>query len=128
MLNEVKYKLTHYESGKDFFHTDVCFPITLIILSKHYCVCCCCYLVTKSCPILCNHMGCSLSGSSVHGVFQARILEWDAISLSRDLPDPEIEPVSPALQVDSLLLRPLGSPYYCVYMSLNLLIIKLFVH
>ena len=37
----------------------------------------------KSCPTLCNVMGCSLPGSSVHGVFQARILEWVAISLSR---------------------------------------------
>ena len=39
-------------------------------------------------------------GFSVHGIFQARILEWVAISSSRDLPDPGIEstsPVSPAL-------------------------------
>ena len=35
-------------------------------------------------------------GSSVHGIFQARILEWVAISFSRDLPDREIEPSSPA--------------------------------
>ena len=43
---------------------------------------------------------CNLSGSSVHGIVQARILEWVAISYSRDLPNPEIEPtsaVSPAL-------------------------------
>ena len=33
-------------------------------------------------------------GSSVHGVFQARILEWIAISFSRDLPNPEIETAS----------------------------------
>ena len=39
------------------------------------CFCCCC-LVTKLCPILCNPMDCSLPGSSVHGVSQARILEW----------------------------------------------------
>ena len=45
-------------------------------------VCCCC-LVTKSCPILCNLMDCSLPGSSVHGILQARILEWVAISFSR---------------------------------------------
>ena len=48
----------------------------------------------QSCPILCNPMDCSLPGSSVHGISQARILEWVAISFSRDLPDPEIEPMS----------------------------------
>jgi len=43
-------------------------------------------------------MDCSLSGSSVHGILQARILEWVAISFSGDLPDPGIEPGCPALQ------------------------------
>jgi len=38
-----------------------------------------------------------LPGSSVHGIFQARILEWDAISYTRGSSDPWIEPVSPAL-------------------------------
>jgi len=43
-------------------------------------------------------MDCSLPGSSVHGTFfQVRILEWGAISSSRDLPEPQIEAVSPAL-------------------------------
>ena len=40
-------------------------------------------LVAQSCPTLCNSMDCSLPGSSVHGIFQARILEWVAISFSR---------------------------------------------
>ena len=39
--------------------------------------------VVQSCPTLCNPMDCSLPGSSVHGIFQARILEWVAISFSR---------------------------------------------
>ena len=39
--------------------------------------------VYQSCPTLCDPMGCSLTGSSVHGIFQARILEWVAISFSR---------------------------------------------
>ena len=39
----------------------------------------------------------SLPGSSVHGIFQAKILEWVAISFSGDLPNPGIEPGSPAL-------------------------------
>ena len=40
-------------------------------------------LATKSCPTLCNPMDCSLPGSSVHRILQARILEWVAIPFSR---------------------------------------------
>ena len=39
--------------------------------------------VAQSCPTLCDPVDCSLSGSSVHGIFQARVLEWIAISFSR---------------------------------------------
>ena len=39
--------------------------------------------VSQSCPTLCDPMDCSLPGSSVHGIFQARALEWVAISFSR---------------------------------------------
>ena len=42
--------------------------------------------VTQSCPILCNAMDCSLPGSSVHGVFQERIVEWVAMLSSRGSP------------------------------------------
>ena len=38
--------------------------------------------VTQSCLILCDPMDCSLPGSSVHGIFQARVLEWGAIAFS----------------------------------------------
>ena len=53
----------------------------------------------------------SLPGSSVHGILWGRILEWVAISFSRDLPDSEIEPVSlvsPALASGSLITLPPG--------------------
>ena len=40
-------------------------------------------LVIQLCPTLCDSMDCSLSGSSAHGIFQARILEWVAISSFR---------------------------------------------
>ena len=49
----------------------------------------------------CDLMDCSPSDSSVHGILQARILEWVAISFSRDLPDPGMEPESTTLQADS---------------------------
>ena len=39
--------------------------------------------VAQSCLTLCDPMDCSLPGSSVHGIFQARILEWVAMSFSR---------------------------------------------
>ena len=39
--------------------------------------------VVQSCPTLCNPMDCSPPGSSVHGIFQARVLEWVGISFSK---------------------------------------------
>ena len=50
----------------------------------------------------CDPLDCSLSGSSVRGVLQARILEWVAISFPGDLPNPGIEPQSSALQANDL--------------------------
>ena len=44
---------------------------------------CCCW-VAQPCPTLCNPMDCSLSASSFHGISQARMLEWLAISFSRE--------------------------------------------
>ena len=38
--------------------------------------------VAQSCPTLCDPMDCSLPGSSVHGIFQARVLEWGAVTFS----------------------------------------------
>ena len=38
--------------------------------------------VAQSCPTLCYPMDCILPGSSVHGIFQARVLEWGAIAFS----------------------------------------------
>ena len=64
----------------------------------------------QSCPILCHPMDCSPLDSSVHGILQARILEWVGILFSRDLPDSGSKPRSPALQADSLPLSYQGSP------------------
>ena len=50
-----------------------------------------------SCPVVSDSLrphGLCLPGSSVHGIFQAIVLEWIAISFSRDLPNPGIEPRS----------------------------------
>ena len=50
-----------------------------------------CVLVAQSCPILCDSMDCSPPGSSVHGILLARILEWVAISFSKDHVQPNKE-------------------------------------
>jgi len=68
--------------------------------------------VAQSYLTLCDPMDCSLPGFSVHGILQARILEWASIPFSRDPPDLGIEPGSPALQVDSLPSEPLEKPHY----------------
>ena len=61
--------------------------------------------VTQSCLTLWYHMD-----YTVHGILQARILEWINISFSRALPNPRFEPRSPTLQVDSLPAEPQGKP------------------
>ena len=70
-------------------------------------------LVTPSCLTLYNCIGCSPPGSSVHGTFQGRILEWLPFSSPEKLPDPGIaltSPVSPALQAYSLPSETSGKP------------------
>ena len=47
-------------------------------------------VVTQLCPALCNLMDCSPPGSCVHGILQARILEWVAIPSPGDLPNPAL--------------------------------------
>ena len=47
--------------------------------------------VTQSCPTLCDPMDYSLPGSAIHGIFQARVLEWIAISFSRGSSRPSIQ-------------------------------------
>ena len=71
-------------------------------------------LCAQKCLHLCDPMDCSLPGSSVHGIFQARVLEWVAISSPRDLPDAGIEPGSPALQADALPSEPQGVCRGCI--------------
>ena len=51
------------------------------------CMCVCAQL----CPTLCDSMDCGLPGSSVHGLFQARILEWVAVSSSRGSSQPRAQ-------------------------------------
>ena len=68
--------------------------------------------VAQSCLTLCDSVDCSPPGSSVHGILQARILEWIAISFSRGI-FPGIEPRSPTLQANALTSEPPGKPPQC---------------
>ena len=72
-------------------------------------------LVAQSCLTLFDPMDYSLPGSSLHGILQARILDWGAISTSRGFPNPGIESRSPALQADSLSSEPWGKPMMSLY-------------
>ena len=76
-------------------------------------------LVTQSCLTLCDPTDCSLSGSSDHGIFQARI--WNVLPFpptSEDLPDPgngSASLVSLILQADSLRTEPLEKTKHYAY-------------
>ena len=68
--------------------------------------------VAQLSPTLYDPMDCSLPGSSVHGIFQTRVLEWVAITSPGDLPDLGVEPGSPTLQTDTLLSEPLKASIF----------------
>ena len=67
-------------------------------MKKNVCVCIC----AQSCLTLCNPMDCSPPGFSVHGVFQARILEGLPFPTPGDLSDPGTEPTTTTLVLPAL--------------------------
>ena len=76
----------------------------------------------QSCPILCD-----LTDYTVHGILQARILEWVAFPFFRDLPNPGFEHRPLALHVDSLPAEPQGKPK-CLHLPAQTLShVRLFV-
>ena len=84
-------------------------PASLDPISPGLSVC----LVAQSCLTLCNPRDCGVPGSPVHGILQARTLEWVTIPFSRGPPNPGIELGSPTLQADSLLSEPVGKNPKC---------------
>ena len=72
--------------------------------------------VTQTCPTLCDPVD-----YTVHGILQARILEWVAFLFSRGSSNPRIEPRSPVFQEDSLPAEPQGKPKNTGVGSLSLL-------
>ena len=67
-------------------------------------------LVAKSCPTVCNPMDCSPPSSSVRGISQQEYWSGLPFPSSEDLPDPGVEPKSPALAGEFFTSEPLGSP------------------
>ena len=75
--------------------------------------------VTQSCPTLSDPMDCSLPGSSIHGIFQARVLEWVAIAFSVIFPAAAAAVAAAAKSLQSCLTlcnpkdgNPSGSPVH----------------
>ena len=80
-------------------------------------ICVLCF-VTQSCPTLCNPMNCSPPGSSLHGILQARILEWVAIPSSKIIfPTQGSNPGLLHWHVDSLPLAPPENPRSSVVLA-----------
>jgi len=72
--------------------------------------------VAQSCPTLCDPMDCSLPGSSVHRIFQARVLEWGAIAFSREQGDTNEPRKFRSVNVASFVNSVLGSlGTFCLY-------------
>ena len=69
-----------------------------------------CLVTQESSWTLCDPMDCSPPSSSVHGIFQARILEWAAVFSSRAFPNPVIKPMSPSLADGFFATEPPGLP------------------
>ena len=91
----------------------------------------CARSLSQSYLTLCDPLGCTPPGFSVHGILQARILEWVAMPFSGDIPNPGIEPRSPALagrlfttittweaycKGSSCLLKKKKQQLYCIYL------------
>ena len=68
-------QLTHSKVGKEYDKTVYCHLAYLTYIQSRS-------EIAQSCPTLCDPMDYSLQGFSIHGVFQARVLEWVTISFS----------------------------------------------
>ena len=76
--------------------------------------------VVQSCPTLSDPMDCSLPGSSVYGIFQARVLEWGAIASS----ERHIY-VDPNLPIHPILSSHLGIHIFVLYVCVSILVLQI---
>ena len=94
----------------------------LRVLSRGVCV-----LVTQSCPTLCNPKNCSPPGSSVHGILQARMLEWVAIPFSRGSSRPMDQTQVSCITGRFFTIGAIGEAHY-LYIYLCVLIMYVRLH
>ena len=75
----------------------------------------------QSCPTLHSPIDCSLPGSSVHGIFQARVLEWGAVAFSNTYPESVLNviPPAPLLQSDCISWKHQGPVHLLVLLLLR---------
>jgi len=108
-------------SASSILEEPLWFPFLVLVISfskPFVCVCVCecvCAQSLNHVQLFATLMDCNLPGSSVHGIFQARILEWVAFPPSGYFPDPGIEPTSlgpPALPDRSFTTMPPGLPWW----------------
>ena len=104
-----------WEVGKDMVSQT--FPINYLSVTLIFsdCVFISWSEVAQLCPTLCDPMDYSPPGSSIHGIFQASVLEWVAISFSRGSSWPRDRTGSPALQADALPSELPGEPIFVTY-------------
>ena len=84
------------KAGQTFFQIVLTISAISILVLVHVILLSACARAKlfQSCPALCDSTDCSTAGSSVHGILQARILEWVALPFSRGSSQPWIEPTS----------------------------------
>ena len=70
------YKLIRVTKSKIVIHTVKSFGVDNKVSESE---------IAQSCPTLCDPMDCSLPGSSVHGILQARVLDWGAMAFSSSM-------------------------------------------
>ena len=80
-----------------------------------------CVLITQSCPTLYDPMNCSLPGSSVHGILQARIQEWVVISFPRGSSRPRDQTWISNIAGRFFTTEPPGKPYIYICTTVQLL-------
>ena len=108
------------------------------VVQFQICCCHCWCLVAKSCTTLCDFKDYSLPGLSVHGIFQARILEQVAIPFSRGSSQPRdqtalavgfftAEPSGKTIQIPELYISPVKNVYF-IFMNLPQLYLEIPVH
>ena len=87
-----------------------------------------CVLISQSCPTLCDPMDCGLPGFSVHGILQARILEWVAIPFSRGTSQPRDQTLVTCITGRFFTVWATGKSCLHVLAIVNIAIMNIGVH